>query len=100
GELELGESIQPDEQVFAEFYLPSTGASLEAVFGVDVSVPPAQTPGVFISHPEGTLGLERGDEFAERVFVAVPPWQPSSVAVFDRRGREHPLEVVAATAID
>lgn len=98
--LGLGPSLPPEEPVFAEFYHPSTGASIEAVFGMDVSVPPAQTPGVFITHPEGHLGLERGDEFAERILVAIPPWRRDAVAVFDRRGREHPLDVVEAASIE
>lgn len=93
-ELDLDGDLDPEAHVFTDFYLPSTGDSIQAVFGMDVSHPPGQTPGIFISHPDGHLGLRQQDEFAERVIVAIPPWGLDDVRVFDRRGREHVLELV------
>lgn len=85
---ELGlTDLDPDGPVFAEFYHPEAGRSVEAVFGVDVAVPPGQTPGLFVSHPTGPLAPRTEDDMAERLFVAVPPWSPADLAVFTRGGR-------------
>lgn len=94
GDLDIDSELAPETKVFSDFYLPSTGDSIEAVFGMDVSHPPGQTPGIFVSHPDGYLELRQGDEFAERIIVAVPPWGVEDVLVFDRRGREHQLQLV------
>lgn len=93
-ELGLTDELDADTAVFSDFYLPSSGDSIEAVFGMDVSVPPGQTPGLFTSHPEGRLEVHSRDEFAERIIIAVPPWTTDAVADFDRRGREHELHIV------
>lgn len=95
---ELGiEDLDGDVPVFSDLYLPNTGQSIEAVFGMNVSVPPGQSPGIFVSHPTGPLDIRSTDEFAERIIVAIPPWTPSDVAVFDRRGREIPMQLHAVS---
>lgn len=95
---ELSEAVdlEPSAQVFSDLYFPASGDSIEAVFGVDVSIPPGQTPGVFLSHPDGRLEIDQTDDLAERIFIAIPPWDRASVAVFDRRGRELSLEIIDA----
>ena len=88
--------LDGDTSVFTDFYLPDTGRSVSAVFGVDLSTPPGQTQGRFVSHPLGELGLSRTDDLHEAVFVAVPPWTPDAMAVFDRSGRQQRLDVLDA----
>lgn len=95
-ELDLGERLSAGTPVFSDLYLPSSGDPIEAVFGMDVSIPPGQTPGVFISHPHGELGLASTDDFAERILIAVPPWGRETVAAFDRSGQEQTMEIVDA----
>lgn len=96
GELDGGDAIPADAPVFTHFYPPDAGESITAVFGVDLSVPAGQTQGRFISHPKGNLEVSKTDDLHEAILVAVPPWTESSLAVFDRSGREQPLEVVDA----
>ena len=72
--------------IFTHFYLPNDGGSVNAVFGVDLGTPAAQTPGVFVSHPRGDLQVSRRDDLREVVFVAVPPWETDSLKVFGRDG--------------
>ncbi|WP_137286743.1 MPN domain-containing protein [Halorussus salinisoli] len=96
GELEGIEDVPPDVPVFTHFYPPDAGKSLTAVFGVDLSVPAGQTQGRFVSHPRGNLEVAKTDDLHEAILVAVPPWEESSLAVFDRSGRKQPLEVVDA----
>ena len=91
-----GEDLTPETPVFTDFYMPETGASVSAVFGVDLSTPPGQTQGRFVSHPTGRLELERTDDLHEVVFVAVPPWETGTLAAFDRNGRRRRLHVVDA----
>lgn len=81
--------------VFTHFYLPEAGRSVRAVFGVDLGTPSGTTPGIFLSHPDGRRELTKRDELREVVLVAIPPWEPSSVVAFDRRGRRRPLRSVA-----
>jgi hypothetical protein len=88
--------LDPDAPVFTDFYLPDTAGSVTAVFGVDLSTPPGQTQGRFVSHPMGELSVSRTDDLHEAVFVAIPPWDTDSVAVFDRSGRRQELVVVDA----
>ena len=83
--------VPPETPVFTHFYMPEAGASVNFVFGVDLATPAGQTQGRFVSHPNGELRVRQTDDFKELIFVAVPPWETDSVAVFDRRGREQPL---------
>ncbi|USZ68271.1 hypothetical protein NGM10_00675 [Halorussus salilacus] len=92
-----GEADAPsDASVFTHFYPPDAGNSITAVFGVDLSIPAGQTQGRFISHPRGDLGVSKTDDLHEAMLVAVPPWDESSVAAFDRSGRRQPLELLDA----
>ncbi len=87
----------PDEApVFTTFYLPDAGRSIEAVFGSNLATPSGEAPGLFVSHPDGSLSLSRTDDFREVVFVAVPPWEQASVAAFGRDGRRRDLDVLDA----
>lgn len=88
----LDVDLPPDASVFTDFYHPDTGGSVRAVFGMDLGTPSAA--GRFVSHPDGTARVTREDDLHEVVFVAVPPYDRGSVAVFDRSGRALPLEVL------
>lgn len=96
GELDGEVAAPPDAPVFTHFYPPDAGRSLTAVFGVDLSVPAGQTQGRFVSHPRGNLEVAKTDDLHETLLVAVPPWDASSLAAFDRSGRKRPLELVDA----
>ncbi|MFB6311888.1 MAG: hypothetical protein ABEH64_11995 [Salinirussus sp.] len=87
-------SLEPETPVFTHFYLPRDGDSITAVFGVDLGTPVGQTQGVFVSHPQGELGVSTRDDLHEVVFVAVPPWDEESLAAFDRRGRRQSITVL------
>jgi hypothetical protein len=89
-----GADLPPETPVFTHFYMPEAGQSVNFVFGVDLGTPAGQTQGRFVSHPNGELRVRQTDDFKELIFVAVPPWDTDSVAVFDRRGREQPLELL------
>ncbi len=90
---ELGaSSIPSDRSVFTDMYLPDTGGSVRAVFGMDLSTPGAA--GRFISHPDGTLALTKRDDLHEVVFVAVPPYDTDSVGAFDRSGAGRSIRVL------
>lgn len=80
--------------VFTHFYHPDAGQSVSAVFGMDLSTPMGRTRGRFVSHPQGGLSVSLTDDLHATMLVAIPPWTPESVAVFDRRGRKQPLEVI------
>jgi len=86
----------PDTPVFTDFYMPKTGESITAVFGMDLSTPSGQTQGRFVSHPDGNPDLTIEDDLHELVFVAVPPWTPENVAVYDRRSNPKELAVLDA----
>ncbi|MFB6362165.1 MAG: hypothetical protein ABEH59_12705 [Halobacteriales archaeon] len=83
--------------VFTHFYLPDTGRSVRAVFGVDLGTPSGFTPGIFLGHPDGRRELTKRDELRQVCFVSVPPWAPTEVDAFDRRGRRRPLQVLDVT---
>lgn len=89
GELDL--DLPDDIPVFTHFYLPETGRSVRAVFGVDLGTPAGTSPGLFLSHPDGRRSVTRQDDLREIVFVAVPPWDAADVRAFDRRGRRRSL---------
>jgi len=80
--------------VFTHFYMPGSGGSVSAVFGVDLGTPAGQTQGRFVSHPEGDLRLSMRDDLHEVVFVAVPPYGEESLAAFDRSGRQQEFTVL------
>jgi len=94
GDLNGAKDISPDQPVFTDFYLPETGDSVRAVFGVDLGTPSAD--GRFISHPTGRLELTREDDLHEAVFVAVPPYDLGSVRAFARSGKRLELSVLDA----
>ena len=89
---ELDAALPPGRSVFTDMYLPDTGSSVRAVFGMDLSTPGAA--GRFITHPDGLLELTKADDLHEVVFVAVPPYDIDSVAAFDRSGNGHSMEIV------
>lgn len=91
-----GAELPPGTPVFTHLYLPDAGGSIRAVFGVDLGTPAGRTPGLFVSHPRGELAISRTDDLREVVLVAVPPWEPESVAAFGRDGRRLPLDLVDA----
>jgi hypothetical protein len=91
---DLDTHLPPETPVFTDFYFPDAGRSVGAVFGVDLGTPAGQTQGRFVSHPRGDLELTQRDDFHAVVFVAVPPWEPDSVAAFSRDGRRHALDVL------
>jgi hypothetical protein len=91
-----GASLPAETPVFTHFYMPETGDSVQAVFGVDLGTPAGQTQGRFVSHPDGMLGVSKRDDLHEVVFVAVPPWEREQLAAFDRRGDRQELVIVDA----
>ena len=102
GELEFTDEVtlDPSTPVFTDFYIPSDGRAVDAVFGVDVTVPHAETQGRFVSHPLGELDVSSRDDLHEVVLVAVPPWTRADAAAFDRSGRRLQLHVVDAIPPD
>lgn len=88
--------LPPETPVFTHFYHPDAGRSVTAVFGMDLSTPPGRTRGRFVSHPRGGLSVSTTDDLHAVVIVAVAPWDDSSLAAFDRRGRRRPLAIVDA----
>lgn len=86
--------LPSETPIFTHFYMPSAGGSVNAVFGVDLGTPVAQTQGRFVSHPRGNLSLTKEDDLHEVVFVSVPPWDEPSLAAFDRRGDQQELELL------
>lgn len=92
-----GTELPPETPVFTHFYLPSKGDALNAVFGVNLTTPVGQTPGLFVSHPRGDLRVSKRDDLREVVFVGVPPWDDSGIAAFDRSGDRLGYRVLEAT---
>lgn len=88
--------LDPETPVFTDLFLPQERRSINAVFGMDVTIPPRQTQGRFLSHPLGRLEVTKEDDLHEVVLVAVPPWDHDAVAAFDRRGRRRGLVVLDA----
>lgn len=88
--------LDPGTPVFTHFYMPESGGSVSAVFGVDLGTPAGQTQGRFVSHPQGELSVSETDDLHEIVFVAVPPWELDTLAAFDRSGRRKELEILDA----
>lgn len=92
GEFATDAGFDPATPVFTDFYLPGAGGSVSAVFGMDLGTPRAG--GRFLSHPDGYLGLRQTDDLHGVVLVAVPPYDRTSVAAFDRRGERLTLDVL------
>jgi hypothetical protein len=86
--------LDPETGILTDFYLPSTGGSVSAVFGMDLGTPKAA--GRFLTHPDGDPLLRQTDDFHNVIVVAVPPYDRDSVYVYDRGGRERPLELIDA----
>ncbi|MDS0292783.1 hypothetical protein [Halogeometricum luteum] len=95
-EFEPALALDPETPVLTHFYLPETGGSVRAVFGMDLGTPAGRGRARFVSHPQGPAEPTREDDFAAAVIVAVPPWEPSSVAAFDRSHKRLSLDVVDA----
>jgi proteasome lid subunit RPN8/RPN11 len=91
--------LPPERPVFTHFYMPEAGQSVNAVFGMDLGTPHAQTQGRFVSHPGGSLDVFETDDLHAVVIVAVPPWGHEDVAAFDRRGRRKELRTVDAEPV-
>ena len=89
---ELDIDLPADKSVFTDMYLPDTGGSVTAVFGMDLSTPGAA--GRFVTHPDGTLALTKADDLHEVVFVAVPPYDIENAAAFTRSGMGLSIDVV------
>lgn len=94
---EIEETDAVTGPVFTHFYLPETGRSVRAVFGVDLGTPSGSTPGIFLAHPDGRQELTKRDELREVCFLAVPPWRPTEVVAVDRRGSRRPLRTLDVT---
>lgn len=90
------EALDSGTPVFTDLYLPAEQQSTTSVFGVDVSTPPRQTHGLFISHPQGELTVTAEDDLHEIMIVAVPPWKQANTRAFDRQGQRRPLEPIDA----
>lgn len=88
--------LDPGTPVFTDLFLPQERRSVNAVFGMNMTIPPHQTQGRFLSHPLGRLEVTKEDDLHEVVLVAVPPWDGDAVAAFDRRGRRRTLVVLDA----
>ena len=95
-EFETDLGLDPETPVLTHFYLPDAGRSVRAVFGMDLGTPAGRGRARFISHPQGKLEVTERDDLAGVVFVAVPPWELDSLAVFDRAGTKLDLSVLDA----
>ncbi len=89
---DLDVDLPSSASVFTDMYLPGTGDSVAAVFGMDLSTPEAA--GRFVTHPDGPLALTKRDDLHEVVFVAVPPYDDDCVGAFDRGGERLPVDVL------
>lgn len=92
GEFDPPLDLPPETPVFTDLYLPGTGGSVAAVFGMDLGTPASD--GRFVSHPDGHLAVRQTDDLHEVVFIGVPPWESTDIAAFDRRGRGRDLELL------
>jgi len=92
--------LPAETPVFTHLYLPEAGGSVNAVFGVDLGTPAGDAQGRFVSHPDGRPELRQTDDLREVVLVAVPPWDISCLAAFDRSGRTRDLELLDAEPPD
>lgn len=88
------ESLGREDPVFTHFYMPDAGESVNAVFGIDLSIP--RTQGRFVSHPDGHPELSLTDDLHEIVFVAIPPWTESEITAYDRSATPLVVSVIDA----
>jgi hypothetical protein len=88
--------LDPSTPVLTHLYFPAAGRAVSDVFGVDLGTPAGRGRARFLTHPQGPPELTRRDDLAGVVLLAVPPWEPSSVTAFDRRGRRLDLTVLDA----
>ncbi|MFB6090309.1 MAG: hypothetical protein ABEJ97_04550 [Halobellus sp.] len=93
-EFDVDLGLDADAPVLTHFYFPETSESVSAVFGMDLGTPAGRSRARFVSHPQGPLAATREDTFAAALVVAVPPWEETSVAAFDRNDRELDLDVL------
>ena len=96
GEFPADLDLDPETPVLSHFYFPDVGGSVNAVFGVDLGTPAGRGRARFVSHPQGPRRPTKQDDYAAAVFVAVPPWDESSLAAFDRSGRKLDVTVLDA----
>nr|WP_267624904.1 hypothetical protein [Halobium salinum] len=96
GEFDPPLDLDPETPVLTHFYLPDAGRSVSAVFGMDLGTPAGRGRARFVTHPQGELSVSERDDLAGVVLVAVPPWEASSLAAFDRAGRRLELHVLDA----
>ena len=89
---ELDVDLPPETPVFTDFYLPDTGKSVSAVFGMDLGTP--RSAARFLSHPDGDPRPRQTDDFHQLLFVAVPPYDRGSLRVFDRSSRPQELSLL------
>lgn len=87
-------AVAPDTPVFSHYYVPGVARSASNVFGMNLTVPPGQTQGRFVSHPRQKAELTTRDTLHAVVFLAVPPWTREDIRVFDRSGRRQHLELI------
>jgi hypothetical protein len=86
GEFDADLGIEAETPVLTHFYLPDAGRSVTAVFGLDLSTPAGRGRARFHAHPQGPREPTKRDDFAAAVFVAVPPWDRTTVRAYDRSG--------------
>ncbi|WP_238479166.1 hypothetical protein [Natranaeroarchaeum sulfidigenes] len=96
GDLDGAEDLDPDTPVFTDLYVPQQDRSVNVVFGMDFTIPPRQTQGRFLSHPDGTHDVTREDDLHEVMLVAVPPWKRSDLRAYNRSGRRLSLTILNA----
>jgi len=95
-ELDGANDLPANTPVFTDLYVPQGDRSVNAVFGMDFTIPPHQTQGRFLSHPDGSLDVTLEDDLHEVILVAIPPWEAGDIAAFNRSGERRSLTVVDA----
>lgn len=96
GEFDEDLGLDAGTPVLTHFYMPEAGASVGAVFGMNLSTSAGQTQGRFVSHPDGELRVRREDDLHGVVLVAVPPWEVDAVRAFARDGTGRELVLLDA----
>ena len=96
GDFPTALDLDPETPVLTHFYFPDVGGSINAVFGVDLGTPAGRGRARFVSHPQGPRRPTKRDDYAAALLIAVPPWDESSLAAFDRSGRKLGVSVLDA----